>query len=150
MQNEVFTYHYRSAGSLALKPTVKRFVVLDGGKESSAIETASSRNKSTNDQIEAFSVYSLMPLVLIVVSLAFIASIWIFSAISQQERVESILSRTELSTVTIQQGDTVWSLAKANPVDGLSTSELVSQINKINHLTSKPLQIGEQIKIPTE
>ncbi len=52
-----------------------------------------------------------------------------------------------LTQATVQQGDTLWSLAR-----GLAPArdprEVVAQIRRLNHLQSASLQVGQQLLLP--
>jgi len=49
--------------------------------------------------------------------------------------------------VSIQQGDTLWSIAK-NYSDGKDIREVIYEISRLNKIHNKPLQPGDLIKIP--
>lgn len=54
------------------------------------------------------------------------------------------------STVRVAPSDTLWSIAKAHPVTGLTTSEAVERIMRLNGLTDATLHAGAMIVVPTE
>jgi len=51
--------------------------------------------------------------------------------------------------VRVSASDTLWSIARANPVDGLTTAQAVAAIRRLNRLdTGLPLQPGAVIAVP--
>lgn len=55
---------------------------------------------------------------------------------------------TEFIYVTIEAGDTVWSLAKENTPSNRDLRETISLINKYNDINESLLFVGDVIKIP--
>jgi nucleoid-associated protein YgaU len=53
-------------------------------------------------------------------------------------------------TVQVSAGDTLWSIAKANPVAGLSTAQTAERIARANGLNSAALASGQTIRVPAE
>ncbi|PKQ17303.1 MAG: hypothetical protein CVT67_00380 [Actinobacteria bacterium HGW-Actinobacteria-7] len=53
-------------------------------------------------------------------------------------------------TVKAHQGDTAWSLAKAHPVDGLSTAQTAAMIIRINDVVASRLPAGQSIRVPAQ
>lgn len=57
-------------------------------------------------------------------------------------------SHVATRTVRIDAGDTLWSIAQAHPVKGLSTAETVELITRINGLPSAKLRTGGEVMVP--
>ncbi|MHB8139741.1 MAG: LysM peptidoglycan-binding domain-containing protein [Vulcanimicrobiaceae bacterium] len=55
---------------------------------------------------------------------------------------------THYTTVTVQSGDTLWSIAAAHIVPGAGIQATVDRITDANHLTSPSLQPGEELRVP--
>lgn len=51
-------------------------------------------------------------------------------------------------TVVISSGETLWALAVANPVQGLSTEQTVDLIVRMNALDRSDISVGQQIALP--
>jgi hypothetical protein len=52
------------------------------------------------------------------------------------------------TSVVVHDGDSVWSLAEAHPVDGYSTQEVVTWIESHNQLESATIQAGQTLDVP--
>ncbi|MHB1016298.1 MAG: LysM peptidoglycan-binding domain-containing protein [Coriobacteriia bacterium] len=52
------------------------------------------------------------------------------------------------TAVTVQESGTLWALARAHPVDGLSTAETVDLIQRSNHLDSALITPGQALRVP--
>ena len=55
--------------------------------------------------------------------------------------------RTGTESVTVQQGQTVWSIA-AERYPEADTRAMVGEIVRLNHLDNQPLYSGEQLQVP--
>lgn len=51
-------------------------------------------------------------------------------------------------TVTVQPGDTLWSIAAAHAAPSSDVQEVVDRISDANHLQSGAIQPGEHLRIP--
>ncbi len=52
------------------------------------------------------------------------------------------------SSVTVAEGSSLWDLAAANPVSGLSTPETILLIRDANGLRSSTLEVGQVLRVP--
>lgn len=52
------------------------------------------------------------------------------------------------SSVTVAEGSSLWDLATANPVSGLSTPETIVLIRDANGLCSSTLKVGQVLRVP--
>lgn len=53
-------------------------------------------------------------------------------------------------SVTVLPGDTVWGICESNPVEGLSTYEMVQQVLDMNKKADATIIPGERLVLPTE
>lgn len=51
-------------------------------------------------------------------------------------------------TVSVSSGETLWALAAANPVKGLSTEQTVELIAQMNDLEGSRVSVGQQVTLP--
>lgn len=54
---------------------------------------------------------------------------------------------TRYASVTVQPGDTLWSIASAH-TNGGNVQETIDLISTVNHLAGSTLQPGEHLRIP--
>lgn len=52
------------------------------------------------------------------------------------------------ATVTVQPGDTLWSIASAHTTGSADVQETIDQISAANHLQASMLLPGEKLRIP--
>jgi LysM repeat protein len=52
------------------------------------------------------------------------------------------------ATVTVQPGDTLWSIASSHAGPSADVQEIVDRISDANHLAGGTLQPGERLRIP--
>jgi LysM repeat protein len=55
---------------------------------------------------------------------------------------------TSTGVVRVEPGDTLWSIAKAHPVSGLSTAQGAELIAALNHMSNDPLSVGVSLVVP--
>jgi LysM repeat protein len=52
------------------------------------------------------------------------------------------------ATVTVNPGDTLWSIAAAHSGGNADVQEAIDRITEANHLTAATLQPGEHLRVP--
>ena len=62
--------------------------------------------------------------------------------------VQEALDSAGVVSVTVSEGDTLWSIAQAHCPEGVGTSELVRWIESENDLTSKTIVPGQVLLVP--
>ncbi|MFU8890192.1 MAG: LysM peptidoglycan-binding domain-containing protein [Anaerosomatales bacterium] len=65
-------------------------------------------------------------------------------AIAPEYRPDEVRTRP----VRVVQGDSLWTLARANPVAGLSTAETVDLLRHINGLEGSVVHAGQLLEVP--
>lgn len=132
---------YQCYGSLALQPSEEqpRLRVVQGGRE----EEVSAR-KFEN---ELYSRVRGLILVAAMVCALSLLGIGVYGT-AQFSRRDEALGQAQVVTVSVANGDTVWSIAESHPIQGVSTSDLVQLISQRNDLGSSPLRAGQQLQIP--
>ena len=63
-------------------------------------------------------------------------------------RVAYALSNCATQSVEVSMGDSLWSIAEAHPVEGVSTPEVVSWIVKANNLPNSSVASGQALVVP--
>ncbi|MFR8062226.1 MAG: LysM peptidoglycan-binding domain-containing protein, partial [Lancefieldella rimae] len=58
------------------------------------------------------------------------------------------LQYAPVETITVQPGDSLWKIAEDHNVSGVSTTDIVHYVQKINHISSDSLVSGQLLKIP--
>jgi hypothetical protein len=53
-----------------------------------------------------------------------------------------------MSELRVQAGDSMWALAAAHPVEGLTTAQVADLMTKANHLDGRPIVQGQTILAP--
>lgn len=86
-------------------------------------------------------------LVLLLASLL-LAAISIGGGRTQAAGVVSEGERTTLQTITVQPGESLWSVAQRVAPDN-DPREVVAQIRRLNDLESSSLQVGQLLVLPT-
>lgn len=80
----------------------------------------------------------------VVLALLVVAALVVIAAASGVQAAAPAVTRT----VVISSGETLWALAAANPVDGLSIEQTVELIVRMNALDSSQIAVGQQIMLP--
>ncbi len=82
-----------------------------------------------------------------VLLLAAIVTLLIVGAVSTAR--PRLTSPHTTSVLKVRQGDTLWQVAEAHPIDGLTTSQMVDVLVAANQLGAHSLTPGQMIRIPT-
>lgn len=56
--------------------------------------------------------------------------------------------RYGVKAVTVESGDTLWSIAKEHKPDGIDIGEYVYEISKSNGIGNSPICVGQTIYVP--
>ncbi len=86
--------------------------------------------------------FSLMPMIVLAglsltVALPTLSTMHLYAAGSEQ-----------FATLTVQRGDSLWSIATRNTPPDASVQDAVDRIAAINHLQNSTVVPGQQLKIP--
>jgi LysM repeat protein len=86
--------------------------------------------------------FTLMPAIALaalalMVALPTLSSVHLYAATAQR-----------YASVTVQPGDTLWSIAAAHARSNADVQELVDRITDANHLGGGTIQPGEHLKVP--
>lgn len=80
-----------------------------------------------------------------VVTLVAIAGLLIAGAVAVQPHAAT---GTVTQTVQVQAGETLWSIAQAHPIAGLTTSQAAESISHTNRLATSTLRTGQTLQVP--
>ena len=86
--------------------------------------------------------FTLMPAIALaalslMVTLPTLSSMHLYAATAQRYTV-----------VTVQPGDTLWSIASAHGNANEDVQETIDRISAVNHLTATNIQPGEKLRVP--
>ncbi len=86
--------------------------------------------------------FTLMPVIALaalslMVTLPTLSSMHLYAASAQR-----------YTTVMVQPGDTLWSIASAHTGSNADIQETIDRISEANHLQAASLQPGERLRIP--
>lgn len=56
--------------------------------------------------------------------------------------------QTDTTPVQVEQGDTLWSLARQHRVDGMSTAQTVELLAQLNRVEGATIRVGDVIDVP--
>jgi hypothetical protein len=61
---------------------------------------------------------------------------------------ENLPDEVRTRTVRVEQGDSLWTLASANPIQGLNTAETAELIRQTNEMQDSVVHTGQLIRVP--
>lgn len=67
---------------------------------------------------------------------------------SEQRAFDSALASSSRQTITVKAGDSLWSIAEAYDIEGLSTRQTSDIIRAWNDLETSTLQPGDTLVVP--
>lgn len=80
-------------------------------------------------------------------SLALVVAAW-FMISSEQRAFDSALASSSRQTIAVKAGDSLWSIAEAYDIEGLSTRQTSDVIRAWNDLETSTLQPGDTLIVP--
>ena len=66
------------------------------------------------------------------------------------DRRTFVVAQTAFDQVTVNPGDSVWSLAQTHGIKGCDTAEVVRVIEEKNGLATADLKPGQQLAVPAQ
>ncbi|PLT28138.1 cell division suppressor protein YneA [Peribacillus deserti] len=77
-------------------------------------------------------------------TISFLAIIFVFSLVFLQKSEETYKS----STVTVAEGDTLWTIAERYETNDLPMEKMISWIEENNNISNGVIRAGDEIMIP--
>ena len=153
MTSTSFTY-----GSLALtldRPSTPALSVVSGGVSTVshiqpghfqvAAPDVYARDRPAPSSRSRFVLFGVASLVLIVACASILSTVFQARNASHAAFVDTLTSKN----VTVSAGESLWSIAEDNPVDGLAIEEAVEVMRDWNGLTSASLHPGMELVVPS-
>lgn len=97
--------------------------------------------KKRKKRVSSFNYLTVLLTIILVITFIFMISAFGFSNVYGD-------GETEYVYITVEAGDTVWSIAENNTPSNEDLRETISLIKKHNDLDKEILSIGEVVKIP--
>lgn len=134
-------------GNLALKvePAVPALHVIPGSKpmlQTGALQVAAPDTYALSQVAE--SARPRKGLLCLVAACLFLVALGAARSASHQLALDQLSTRT----VTVEPGDSLWSIAAEHDVEGISIDDEVELMRTINSLTSATLHAGMEIEVP--
>lgn len=136
MQNQPLTHGNLALAVEAPAPSRMDFTVIDGGKK---IDTRLVERPKHSAKAHLLAAMLLIAAIAVSITIAAGRSYLVRSA-----AIDSL----EFENVTVEAGDSLWSIAERSAVPGLSTDELVQVVRDHNGLQTSTLQPGQVIAVP--
>ena len=119
-------------------------VVINGGCDCAAVDT--SMVKRAPRTIHSRRLSAIRVAVFVIVSVVVFMATYQISVAASAPTYD-LIETMNLQSVRVKQGETLWELAEAYHVDGISTQDMVSAIRDWNDLDSSMLQPGQTILV---
>jgi hypothetical protein len=92
--------------------------------------------------------YGIKTLVICAISVAMLAASVFLFLFGDAMRRDSAMARTDFEQIVVETGDTLWTISEQRPVDGISLSEEVYELKKLNGLDSSAIVAGQTLLVP--
>lgn len=151
MKTMLYDIEYRSVGSSVLAPQARTFIVWDGYADDHKTQTAHVAHCQSSQESVSNSCLTCLRNAVYVAVLVFLLTICgvvLFAESSRFDAVNDKLTHTAHTTIYVQPGETLWSIASEHPVKGVSTQELVQYISGENGISNSALMPGDKIVVP--
>ena len=118
--------------------------VVEGAKPGSP--TAAPASHADSDRLSGRSLR--LSAAVATVAVAVVLGSWGALDAAHAGRVADALSNCATQSVEVSRGDSLWSIAEAHPVEGVSTPEVVSWIVEANNLPNSSVASGQALVVP--
>lgn len=136
---------YQVSGTSALASYKPAFKVIEGGAKKCSVtpqrEEVSYVKALTNK--EAF-----IAGLIITASFVLMFAISFLRTTTLNSFATSVMDSAS-QTITVQNSDTLWSIAESNPIEGVSTEQQINWIKERNNLDTSLLRAGQTLEIPS-
>ena len=140
---------YTTAGNLALVPEeAPVFTVIEGGASERAVRRSAqyASRRAERPEVDAgVRVRCFIAFVLVLVTL--IGASLITDVVIAQACERSFES-VGTESVMVREGDSLWQIAEAHPVEGRSVTDVVQWIQHTNGLNNATLFVGQVLIVP--
>ncbi len=135
---------WSTEGSSALARSGEvRFKVLEGGLSRSLRADEAWHEDAV--QVRRNGIVAFVCVTAIILALGITA---LGMSLSVEARVADSVASLPYETVTVQAGDSLWSIASGCEVPGYGTADVVRWIRERNHLDSANLHPGQSLEVP--
>jgi hypothetical protein len=114
----------------------------DDMNQTAAGHQTGGHQRSARAQARAAQAARLETTVVVVLLIVFAVCVFLVSATNP-----TIDTRTT-QVITVGQSDSLWELARAHPVQGANTADVVRMIAEVNHLESSTVVPGQRLVVP--
>lgn len=142
---------YSTSGNLAIVPTEEPvFTLIEGGlhqTDEQAVRKTDRRQVHRSIELQNNRMYAISIFAMIFVALSLLAASFASDAIiaSQQRQAFAAAPTT---TITVSEGDCLWTIAECHPVAGVSTRDVSRWIMQNNQLDSAAIFVGQSLVVP--
>lgn len=81
-------------------------------------------------------------------ALVIVLTLGVLATLAISASAKAVRTEVPTRTVVVQSGDTLWGLAKANPLPGKRTAETVREIQTLNGLDGAEVAAGQAVRVP--
>ena len=156
--NEQPNYAIEGTTAIQLTPTPRLRLVFDAERDGKPVPDQTTqkacRPHIARPNAETMAIHSRQPrdtaqllMASLVLVLALIVASWVSDVLRASKRT-SVLDVVPLCEIAVGSGDSLWSIAEAHPVEGVSTPELVAWLKEANGLESSALGLGQTLSVP--
>lgn len=145
------SFNYETLGTSALAPqsVQPRLTLLRGGRDPQAYQphleqtdTTATFDRSTVKRYKHGFIVAV-----IIVGFMFAAGLIASDQLAAQ-RIAQAQAHLHYTSSVVMPGDTLWAIAEAHRIKGMSTRETLRLIEERNHVSSQTLSVGMSLSVP--
>lgn len=126
-----------------------RLVLVDGAMTQKRMALQQRMAVRRQERMRMASVRATMISIAAVTAALLVFIAVIYSAVSMQHAVAmDSASAVSVERIQVQPGESLWQIAQAHPIKGVSTQETIDYIMSINNLPHENLQAGVMLDVP--
>jgi|GEM_PF-483951 len=143
-----YEYTFETNGTSALKACERPYLRLVTDDMATRALSEMSSDTRSDTVSNTWSVATAAVAAAVVIFLFALAMTLSDNAIA--DRRTSVVAQTAFEQVTVNPGDSVWSLAQTHGIKGCDTAEVVRVIEEKNGLATADLRPGQQLAVPAQ
>lgn len=147
--NAVMTYYTTGSEAVRIQPS-RTLVLIDGGRDVRSPQSPRTYHEQATSKGHRVLTTS-QGILAFCLALAVFVSVLSAGLVRDLKIVEArneALAGIAVEEVVVQPGDSLWQIAEAHPVAGVSTPDLVSYISETNSLPNANLNVGQHLLVP--
>ena len=146
MKYQKYATTYATRGNLALKnKNDLGFVLIEGGR-GPAQATDTHQQEPQRVVLSRANSIAIATVIVVAMVVMLAASCFVDSMAASQRA--GLFEAADTAVIRVAEGQSLWGIAEAHPVEGCSVQDVISYIKEVNDLSTSTIFAGQQLIVP--